>query len=439
MITLKGKYLGSSIGSTTRSLGANNNSKKTLEEQQKHQPQSDFTSTSFASTSNAGVPGPNISNLPITVDLEPLLYGIAENSLASRTTFTRLYRDMYYYDAICGTTVDLYSTLPFSEFTLGGIKDVKILDMFYENIERLNIRTLLNELSIDYLVTGTFLGSLLYNKDKKLFFDIMPHDIGNADIIPMPFYSQDPIITMKFPLEVSKALNSSSKRVDLIKEKLGHAVIDKLLSGSIELDPLGTIYLPRKTFANSEGTSFFKRVLPIYLIEKNLFRGTLMESAKRQRGILHVTVGDGDQWEPTQSDMESITDLFTSADADPLGAIITTRLGISTEEIRCVAGDTIVSTDNGLMYISNLVEHTVSEHDAAYTVPVDLKVKGIDGTFVEVDQWHYQGFKPTYEYITESGNSITCTENHKFSVLDILMVICCSKEPVKLLILTKCV
>ena len=276
----------------------------------------------------------------------------------------------------------------------------------------------------------------------------MPHDIGNADIIPMPFYSQDPIITMKFPIEVAKALNSGSKRVDMIKEKLGHTVIDKLLSGSIELDPIGTIYLPRKTFAHSEGTSFFKRVLPIYLIEKNLFRGTLMESAKRQRGILHITVGDGDQWEPTQGDMENITDLFTNADADPLGAIITTRLGISTEEIRaggdfwkytdisdqtgamklkalgisdsflggdatlnCVIGPTLIPTSNGLLRIGS-----ICNSDRGKLQNVNFEVGSRYGS-ERATKWLYSGEHPTICITSESGNSITGTYKHRLLVL----------------------
>jgi hypothetical protein len=55
--------------------------------------------------------------------------------------------------------------------------------------------------------------------------------------------------------------------------------------------------------------------------------GTLLESIKRQRAIMHITVGDVD-WEPTEDDLDYVTELFTNADADPLGAVIATRAGI---------------------------------------------------------------------------------------------------------------
>lgn len=438
MIKLRHNGLLSTSSSTAkRALGTESKQRQT----QKNKP------VSFESTSSSTQGQSNISNLPIQVDLDPMLYGIAEDT-NNNSVFNRLYKDIYAHDPVGGSTVDLYSSLPFSEFTLGGIDKSDISDIFYENIERLNIRTLLNELSIDHLVTGTFLGSLLYNPDKKLFFDIMPHDIANATLIPMPFYSQDPIISVKFPDDVRKALSHSSKRVDDIKEKLGKSVVDRLLSGSLELDPIGTIYLPRKTFAFSEGVSFYQRILAIYLIEKNLFRGTLVESAKRQRGILHITIGDGDQWEPTQADMESITDLFTSADADPLGAMITTRLGISTEEIRaggdfwkwtdivdqtttmkmkalgiseaflsgdqtlnCVIGTTLVPTSTGLQRIGSMC-------DVKYGNLQNINF--LVGTRYGVEKatkWLYSGEHPTISVAAESGNNVTGTHKHRLLVL----------------------
>lgn len=287
------------------------------------------------SSSPMGGMGPNtsMSNTPITIDLDPLMTGITPQ--IEQAYFHRLYRDMYYHDPVAGSAVDLISSLPFSEFTLGGISDPKIASTFAETLERLSLRTLLPEISVDYLVLGAHTSSLLYNRDKKLFTDIMPHAFENLTFETLPFYSQDPIITVKFDPQVQDTLKKDSPRMRRIREQIGNNIIEKIASGTLELDPLSTIYIPRKTFSTTDmGTSYFRRILPLYLVEKNLFRGTLVESARRQRGIMHITLGDGDQWEPTVNDLEFITDLFMNADSDPLGAIIATRLGVSTEELR---------------------------------------------------------------------------------------------------------
>ena len=290
--------------------------------------------TSESSTPMGGM-GPNtsMSNTPLTIDLDPLMTGITPQ--IEQAYFHRLYRDMYYHDPVAGSAVDLISSLPFSEFTLGGINDNKIASTFAETLERLSLRTLLPEISVDYLVLGAHTSSLLYNREKKLFTDIMPHAFENLTFETLPFYSQDPIITVKFDPQVQETLKKDTPRMRRIREQIGGNIIEKIASGMLELDPLSTIYIPRKTFSTTDmGTSYFRRILPLYLIEKNLFRGTLVESARRQRGIMHITLGDGDQWEPTVNDLEFITDLFMNADSDPLGAIIATRLGVSTEELR---------------------------------------------------------------------------------------------------------
>lgn len=279
----------------------------------------------------------SISNLPTEIDVEPMLQDILfATDVTSRQIVMRLYRDIYYNDAVGGSAVDLYSTLPFSDFNLGGITSDKYIEPFLEAIERLNIRTLLNEISVDHLVTGAFLSSLLYNRSTNKFIDIMTHRVEDADMVSLPFYGQDPIINVAIPQEIRSALlNSTSDRMKRIQKTLGADVLKTLSQDRIELDPISTLFLPRKTFSHNQlGTSYYRRILPIYLIEKNLYRGTLVESARRQRGILHLTLGDGDQWEPSIEDMEAATDLFSNADADPLGAIIATRSGVSSEELR---------------------------------------------------------------------------------------------------------
>lgn len=299
---------------------------------------------SFTSESNSGaIPtglGPNtgISGNAITVDLSPMMTGLTPVMELSPLMY-RLYRDIYLNDSVAGSAVDMMSSLPFSEFSLGGAGvQGKILDVFMENIERVNIRTLMPEASTDYLVTGAHISSLVYNKDRKMFVDVIPHSVENCKIQPLPFFSQDPIITVSFAPETRAALQAAGNRRKILEKLVGREVLSKIEGGSLELDPLSTLYIPRRTFSDNAmsgpGTSFLRRILPLYLIEKNLYRGTLIESARRQRGILHASMSGGEDWEPSVADLEFLTELFMNADSDPLGAIIATRDGITVEEIR---------------------------------------------------------------------------------------------------------
>ena len=288
-----------------------------------------FTSTSAFNSQEIG-PGMSMSMQQTSLDTSPTLSGFL--SYKEEKHLVPIYHDIYHCDAIAGTCVDMMSTMPFSEFSVDGIKDKAQKDVFMESMERLNLRTLLPEISIDYLVTGTFVGSLLYNQEKKIFVDIIPHDFANLDITPFPFYGFDPIIKVTYPKEMLKVFNSNHPRLKAVMEIYGSKIIDAIKSGSMELDPISTIYLPRKTTTTSQGTSLYRRILPIYFLEKNLYRGTLMQSIKRQKAVTHITLGDSD-WEPTPQDLEAVVSLFAAADSDPLSAVIATRSGVSPSEL----------------------------------------------------------------------------------------------------------
>lgn len=308
----------------------------------------EWTSQSNVAMQMPGTPNGSVAGNAVTIDIDPMLLGMTPQN---EKALYPVYKDIYYNESVAGCAVDLISSLPFSEFSLGGLAtqrgDLRRVHHEYEEVlERLNLRTLLPEMSVDYLVMGKHCSSLLYNRERKTFTDILPHPVESLTITPLPFYSQDPIINVAFQKAVTDIMGrTDSPRIKRIREHLGPSVCDAIAKGSMELDPLSTIFIPRRTFsANDTGTSYLRRILPIYLIEKNLFRGTLVESARRQRGIMHVTLGDGDQWIPSVQDMEFITELFQGADSDPLGAIIATRMGVSVEEIR-QGGDFWKSTD----------------------------------------------------------------------------------------------
>lgn len=283
----------------------------------------------------AGSGNASLSQMPIEIDIDPLLKDIVfSEDLEQKKLVMRLYSDMYYNDSISGSIVDIKSTLMFSEFTIGGILDRKVSDDFQENLDRLDIRTLMPDVAVDYNVKGGFVGSLLYNGTSQVFSRIMPHAYENTKIDQLPFHGTDPLITVAFPEYIRSTMASDSPRVKALREFLGADVMKQLSNEALELDPKSTVYVPRRSGSTSTGTSYLRRVLPWYLLEKNLFRGTLVRSAMRQKGILHVTLDGAGEWEPTLADMQAVMDMFMNADADPIGAVVATRGGISTEEIR---------------------------------------------------------------------------------------------------------
>lgn len=339
---------------------------------------------SQAETANLNAPGGGMSmnNLSMSAigsgqrgQLDLILTGIVNDQQLPQ--MRKFYRDIYHYDAISGSTVDLMSTLPFSNFTLSGAPN-KMLDVYNSAIERLNFKSINPEISTCYLVDGEFCATTVYDRRVKGFTDLLPYKLDTCEMQYMPFYSMDPVITVNMNKDMEEFLNSSDDAITRLHKLVPQQLLSAMKEGSYTLDPLTTLYMARRSLTDPHPQSYFKRILPIYLLEKTMIRGTLTEASKRQRSSLHVQAGD-DNWEPTGEELAALVALFQQADLDPLGATIATRQAITASEIR-QGGDFWKWTDmvdslNGLKMRALGISETFLSGDQSYnTAEVSLSV-----------------------------------------------------------------
>ena len=308
---------------------------------------------------------PSLNNISVSGNQNNDLYLDGLINATSESNLRRYYQDIYYNDTVAGSCVDLMSTIPFGDFSLTGVSDVR-LDKYMESISRLNLTTLLPEVSREYLVNGAYVGTLVYDKQKKIFSDVINYTLNNCKFDPIPVYSADPIITVRNDKTIQDFINSSDPAVRAIRDTLPPEILEAFRMGSFTLDALSTIFLPRKTLLNTQFTSYYRRILPIYLLEKVLFRGTIVEANKRQRPMTHITVGDED-WEPTPDDLNDVGGLFQAGELDPLGAYVVTRNGVAAQQIGS-AGDNYKITD--------IIDTTT---------PMKLRALGISEAFLSGD------------------------------------------------------
>lgn len=325
---------GSSIRSTRTPTGQRSPAVKSAHKEQgfAYGGGSGFPGSSGTTNLIAGVSGP-MANQNLLDGLVP----VQEDLLR------RYYRDIYYHDAVGGSAADMISTFPYSEFSLTGCTPERI-EKYQESMVRLNIRTLMPEATLGYLVEGAYCASLIFNQKDKVFIDLISYPIDDCEIDHLPFYSTDPVITVRTNEQLRKFLNSDHKQVKALKSILPRKLLEVMNSSHFELDPLTCLYIQRKTLPGAEPTSWLKRMLPTYLIEKTLYRGTLVEAMRRQRSMLHIQMGD-DTHEFTPEEMAETVNQFQMADLDPLGAIVGTRNNVQAAEIR-QGGDFWKWTDN---------------------------------------------------------------------------------------------
>lgn len=339
-----------------------------------------------------------------------ILYDTLLNNLIGENEMTnvRFYRDIYHYDAVGGSTVDLMSNMPFSDFQLLGCDD-KRLDVYNEAIARLDMKTYLPEATIDYLVTGLNCATLVYNSKLKAFVDYIPWRMEDCRIHNTPFRNVDPVIEVRPPDHYKAFLSSDSEQFRRLKQELNPKLLQAFDAETIKLDPLTTIFLPRKTYTYSQhGTSLYRRILPLYFLEKTLYRGTLVETMRRQRALLHLQMGD-DIWEPTPEEMQAIVALFMEADMDPLGAVVGTRQGVQLNEAR-QGGDFWKYTD--------IIDATSA---------LKLRALGISETFLSADA-NYATAETGLTVFTENIRGYRDNVTHKIFYTKLLPLIASMNE-----------
>lgn len=253
------------------------------------------------------------------------------------TNLHLLFRKIYLRDAISGSVVDIFSTLPWGKiYELIGVDDPKVMQMYHDMIEALEIWNDLSMISREILIIGRMIASMVFNEQKGLWDALVPVDPDQARLVPVPTDAKPLVDVLSSPAWRDFARSTDPRLIE-IKEKLPKGILEMLqnTSGYLPLDPLNTLFLARRVNQYDKiGTSLYTRILPAWAYETALWNASLTGVRRRNRSILLLTAGIQDQWEPNDDELGSLTQLFMQADEDPTGAVIAVRQGVDASEIR---------------------------------------------------------------------------------------------------------
>ncbi len=289
--------------------------------------------------SMAGINNPNVSttmgwNSEYTYYMTGLL-DAGNPAFADTRTLALFNRDIYLYDNTAGSAVDIQSSFPFSDFELRGLPKEE-LQPFVDAVEQLNIRRMMPKISWAYLTDGFFCGSLVFDPVRRQFLDTWVHDALHCSLTHSPMYNMDPEIQVNTE-SAAKILASDNPFIKRYMRMMPESFLQLIRSGRMALDPVATLFIPRESMTDRPYVSYLQRILPMYLIEKAMFRGTLTEAHRRQRAMTHITAGD-DLWTPTSEELMELVQQFQTAEFDPLGGWVGTRNSVQSTDLR-PAGD----------------------------------------------------------------------------------------------------
>lgn len=290
-----------------------------------------------------------------------------------------MFKLMYHRDPIAGTIVDLLAELIWSDFDLTGISDPTIKKVYLDCLSEIDILDTMPAITREYLVLGRNVSSLMYDKSKGIFSDIVSHDTSFTRLTPIPIKGHDPKIDI-LPSPGLRAFMASNDIRDVearanlpqdyIRALMGDVGSQSGYMGNqsypssgypsgggsnygggfgipstggnssgvqsgIPLDPLTTAFTARRVFNYDYiGTSLYTRIINFWALEKALLNATMSHARRRVAPIMHIKMGIDNVWEPTPDEISNVAGMFIQADQDPVGAMVATRTGIDVSEVR---------------------------------------------------------------------------------------------------------
>jgi hypothetical protein len=272
-----------------------------------------------------------------------------------------MFKLMYNRDHLAGVMVDLLAEMIWSDFDLVGIQDPVIRNIYQETMGAIDIVTTGPELTREYMVLGRSISSMIFDKDRGIFDDIISHDPSFVRLTPIPIKGFDPKIDLIPSPSLRQFVESVDPRDMDVRKILPASFVDAIRAaggkagargfggsqsllggrdsssggGGIPLDPINTLFLPRRSFGHDNiGTSFYTRLITFWALEKALINASVASARRRVRSVLHIKCGIDNLWEPSAQEMDNIAGMFIQADEDPIGAVVCTRTGVDTSEIR---------------------------------------------------------------------------------------------------------
>lgn len=247
------------------------------------------------------------------------------------------YAAIFREDSVCGAAVELRANIPYAAgFRVSGIKDAARLKVYKDALNAMRMDSMFSRISIDRDALGAFVGSLDFNQEKKTFDSILPLSrLDTTRVLYAPVHGMDPVVDIKLNPALAELLAvKDDARVQPLLKCIPKFLQEAANGNNGIAVPAANLMWIARPHPDQRFNSIYHRILPVFLIERALTRGTIEGAHKRQKPILHIQMGQGEEWAPSPEELGEVSDLFNNADADPLGAIVATRDGIMVSEVR---------------------------------------------------------------------------------------------------------
>lgn len=214
---------------------------------------------------------------------------------ASQERQNTIWRTYYELDPIIGSATDLFSDLPWSEFSLSGIEDKTILHTYEDCLNKLNLPTLLPAMTRELMMKGKVIPHLIFSDKLGYWVHCSVHDPSYVGVQGRGVVGVPPLLDLVPTPEMQWMAKSTDTRMVSFRRKLPPNLIDRILSGqTIPLSDLNATYIARKTCVyDTMGTSLYTRLFQVKMYEDcALFHTPITISDGTVRPVGEIRIGD---------------------------------------------------------------------------------------------------------------------------------------------------
>lgn len=236
------------------------------------------------------------------------------------------WRIFYKLDPIIGTCVDLFSEMPWSDFTLSGDGvDGEIKDAYEFMCEETQFRAFLPYLVREFMVIGEVAPHLFWDDDESLWTHIALHNPDQLEVIHAPFLKMEPLVEFKPEDRLRQVLTSNNPMLRSVRESMPEEILSALISGqNIPLSPINCTFIPRKLHPyDVRGTSIISRMWRILMYEDSIFNASIAIARRAAAPLKVAKLGDRNTgWIPDPSQERRLLELLTQAEVDPAAWLV---------------------------------------------------------------------------------------------------------------------
>jgi len=253
-----------------------------------------------------------------------------------RILANRYWRLFYKLDPVIGNCVDMFATMPWSNFQLTGEGvSGEIKESFETMCQETQVLRILEYMVREFLVIGEAVPHCFFDDAKGIWSYIALHNPDQLEVIDAPFIKMDPVVEFIPDDRLRSVLTSNNRLLRRVREQMPPELISRLVARqNIPLSPINMTFIPRRLHPyDTRGTSIISRMWRILMYEDGIYNASIA-TARRHAGPIKVAKLGNPQtgWIPSQEHERRLLQLLAQAELD-VNAWLVYHYGINFEMV----------------------------------------------------------------------------------------------------------